>query len=201
MNKHILTKLIALVFACCFQSAQATPLISVKMPGDTGNYTTTVGSLFDSNIYINSIADLGGFDFTLTYDSAKFSVQSFDSGSIFGAANTDTLAKTLAPGAVRLYEAILLSSPLTQGLNITAPTLLGTVHFKALGTVTNSVVDILVNANTPVLSTFAGDPVALSKVNAFVTVTPPAAVPLHASALLFAPGLLAVFGLRKQKAA
>ena len=199
MNKSMFTKLIVLACACGIQNAYATPLLTVKLPGNSVNFSTTVNSLFDAKIFVDAIPDLGGFDFSLTFNSAKLSAESFDSASIFGAADTDTLANSIAPGTVSLSEAISQSSLLTQGLNITAPTLLGTVHFKALSTVALSPIDFLVNNDTPILSTFDGTSVLGSKQNAFVTITPAAAVPLPAAILSFVPGLFAVFGFAKRK--
>ena len=198
MNKNTLTKLIGLALVVCVQHVQATPLFTVKLPANSVNFTTSVNSLFDAKIFIDAIPDLGGFDFSLTFNSAKLSAESFDSASVFGVADTETLFNTITPGTVRLDEAISFSSPLTQGLNITAPTLLGTVHFKALSTVALSPIDFLVNDDTPILSTFDGTSALGSKQNAFVTINP--AVPLSEPALSIAPALLAVFGLAKRKA-
>ena len=199
MNKSMFTKLAVLACVCGLQNAHATALLTVKLPGNSVNFATTVNSLFDANIFIDAIPDLGGFDLSLTFNSVRLSAVSFDSASIFGVGDTETLFNTIAPGAVRLSEAISLSSTLTQGLNITAPTLLGTVHFKALSTVALSPIDFLVNNDTPILSTFDGTSVLGSKQNAFVTIKPAAAVPLPAAALSFAPALLAVFGFAKRK--
>ena len=200
MNKNTLTKLVTLALVGCFQHAYAAPLLTVKLPGGSVNFTTTVNSLFDANIFIDAMPDLGFFDFTLTFNSTRLSAESFDSASIFGLANTDSITNAIAPGLATLSEQILGTSPLTQGLNITAPTLLGTVHFKALSTVALSPIDFLVNNDTPILSTFDGTSVLGSKQNAFVTINPAAAVPLPAAALSFAPALLALFGLAKRKA-
>ena len=199
MHKNTLTKVIALASVVCFQHVQALPLLTVKLPGNSVNFTTTVNSLFDAKIFIDAIPDLGFFDFSLTFNSAKLSAESFDSASIFGDANTESLANTISPGVVRLAEAISGTSPLTAGLNITAPTLLGTVHFKALSTVALSPIDFLVNNDTPILSDFNGNSVPGSKQNTSVTINPVAAVPLPAAILSFVPGLFAVFGFAKRK--
>jgi hypothetical protein len=196
MNKHILTKLIALAFVCYFHSAQAA-IISVKLPGDTSTYSTTVGSEFDANIYINSVADFAGFDFNLIYNTGKLSALTLTSGSIFGAADTETFASSIVPGTVHFAEAISSTSSLLAGLNINAPTLLGTIHFKALAT--TGAVNSPLTITNPILSDFNGNSLAGSIQTANVAITP-APVPLPASALLFAPGLLALFGLRKNKA-
>ena len=200
MNKNTVSKLAVLALLWNFHTAQALPLLNVKLPGNSANFSSNVGSLFDANIFVDAVPDLGGFDFTLTFDNTKLSAQSFDTASIFGAANTETLANTAGPGNVRLSDAISGLSPLTQGLNITAPTLLGTVHFKALSTAVNSSIDFLVNADTPVLSAFDGTSVAGSKQNAFVQVKA-AVVPLPASLVLFAPALMWAGALMRKRQA
>ncbi len=196
MNKHILTKLIALVFACYFHSAQAA-IISINLPGDTSTYSTTVGSEFDANIYINTISDFAGFDFNLTYNSAKLTALTLTSGSIFGAADTETFFSSITPGNVHFAEAISGTSSATTGQIINAPTLLGTIHFKALAT--TGALNTPLGVTNPIVSTFNGDSLGGSIQTANVAITP-APVPLPASAFLFAPGLLALFGLRKNKA-
>jgi Cohesin domain len=198
MNKHIVTKLIALVFSCYLYSTQAA-ILTVQLPGGGSTLDTTVGSFFDAGVYINSVQDFAGFDFSLTYDSTKMTALTLTSGVIFGAADTETFASSINPGVVHFAEVISGSSSLTGGLNITAPALLGTIHFQALNTVANSPVDILVNANPPILSDFSGNSIAGSEQGALVTINK-AVVPLPASGLLFAPGILALFGLRKNKA-
>lgn len=196
MNKYIMTKLLVLVFVCSFQSAQAAT-ITIKLPGDSSTYTTTVGALFDASIYIDSVPDFAGFDFNLTYNNTKLSGLTLTSGNIFGA-DTETFASSITPGVVHFAEAISFTSSATAGLTITAPTLLGTIHFQALNTGVNN----LLNITDPILSDFAGNSLGGSIETAFVTINPanPAPIPLPASALLFAPGLLALFGLRKRKA-
>jgi len=205
MSKNIFSKLIGLAFLCCFQSAQALPIMTIKMPGDSTNYTTTVNALFDANIYIDDIQDFGGFDFSLTYNGTKLSALSLTSGSIFGAADTETFFNSIAPSAAPFYEvhfaeAISAFSSLLVGFNIIAPTLLGTIHFKALSTVADSSIDFVVDANTPILSTFDGSSVNGGAQGALITINDslPAAVPLPTTAILFATGLLALFGLRKK---
>jgi hypothetical protein len=201
MNKHSFTTLAALAIALCCQNAEAAPLLSVQLPGNVNNYTTTIGSFFDAEIYIDDIPDLGGFDFSLTYDSSKLSAVSFTSASVFGAANTETIDKTLLPGTARLSEAISASSSLTQGLAITTPTLLATLHFRALDLVVDSPLEFFVDANTPIWSTFDGFSVAGSVQGAFVSIDDAAAaVPLPSTILLFAPGAMALFSVKKAKA-
>ncbi len=58
----------------------------------------------------------------------------------------------------------------------------------------------MLSITNPILSDFNGDSIGGSIQTAFVTITPAAAVPLPASAFLFASGLLTLFGLRKNKA-
>jgi hypothetical protein len=203
MNKHLFIKLIGLFFACFFSNAQAT-LLTVKLPGNTVNYTTTVGSTFDANIYIDSVADFAGFDFTLSFNSAKLSALSLTSGNIFSIADTDILANSITPSTVNYAEAISLSSLLPTGFNINAPTLLATVRFQALGIGVNN----LISFSALTLSDFIGTPIGATAQGAFVTinqaVVPPPPPPLQqvpepASAFLFATGLLALFGLRGNK--
>ena len=200
MHKNTLTKVIALASVVCFQHVQAA-LLTVKLPSNSVNFTTTVNSLFDAKIFIEDISNLGGFDFSLTFNSAKLFAESFESASIFGDAdNTLIIANTISSGVARLAEAIKGSSPLhPEGLKITAPMLLGTVHFKALSPVAFSPIDFSVNNDTPILSDFDGNSVAGSKQNASVTINPVAAVPLPAAILSFVPGLFAVFGFAKRK--
>lgn len=217
MNKYILIKLIALAFAGFLNTAQASTLLSIKLPGDALNYTTTVGSLFDAKIYANALPDLALFDFYLTFDSTKLKALSLTSAYVFGSDGTEanpnsTTSPTViygnsltSPGLYHFGETISGTSPtaLTAGLNITAPTLLGTIHFQTLATGANSSLSFSTNVNTPlILGDFAGNSVIQPGDTfqpASVSITP-SAVPLPASALLFAPGLLAVFGLRKKQA-
>ena len=200
MSKNILTKLIVIFFSFYFHSAQAL-VLTVQMPGGGSTFNTTVDSFFDVGIFIDDVLDLGGFDFKLTYDSTKLSALSLTSGSIFGAADTETFFNSIAPSAAPFYEihfaeAISAFSSLSAGFNIVAPTLLGTVHFQALSTGVNNLLDI----TDPIVSDFNGDSIGGSKQGAFVTITDrlPAAVPLPTTAILFATGLLALFGLRKK---
>jgi Cohesin domain len=193
MNKHIIPTMMALILACVFQGAQAA-IISIKLPGNSSTYSTTIDSEFDANIYMDSITDFAGFDLNFTYDSTTLSALTLTTGSIFGVDETETLANSITPGTVHLAEAISLSSPLTAGLDINAPTLLGTVHFKALATVVNN----LLSFANPILANFNGDSIGGDMQTAFVTITPAAAVPLPASIILFAPALLALFGIRKK---
>lgn len=206
MNISTLTKLIALGFGCFLNFAQAATL-TVEMPGNSLSYNTSVGSSFDAQIYVNGLPDFGSFDFSLSFDSTKLSALSLDSASIFGA-GSDTAyvlqsGVDLVPyvitsaggvGNVHFAEAISGTSALTAGLDIAAPTLLGTLHFTALATGANSLVNII----NPILSDFAGNQLGGTIQSAFVSIAPAAAVPLPAAAWLFAPGLLAVFGARKQ---
>lgn len=194
MKKHIFNHLMALVFACSFQTAQAA-VLTIDMPGDNLPYTTTVGAFFDANIYIDSVEDFAGFDFSVTYSAAKLQAISLTSGSIFGAAETETFADSILPGTVHFAEAISSESSLEAGLDINAPTLLGSIRFKALNTGVNSLVDF---ANTPIFSTFSGDSIGGSKQGAFVTINPAAVVPLPASLYMFGSALLGFIGFRKK---
>lgn len=193
MKKHALTKLFVLAFACCFQNAQAA-VLTVDMPGNNLPYTTSAGSLFDANIYINSVTDLAGFDFYISYSSAKLQALSLSSGNIFGASETETIYNSIVPNSIHFSEAISGLSSLTAGLNINAPALLATVHFKALTTGVNNLVTI----NNPILSDFVGNSLGGSIHGAYVTITPAAVVPLPASAILFGSALLGLAGLRKK---
>ena len=202
MNKHLFIKLAGLFLACFFSAAQAA-VLTVRLPSYPANYTTTVGSIFDANIFIDSVLDFGGFDFTLSFDSTKLSALSLTSGNIFGIADTDILINSITPGTVNYSEAISFTSALTAGFDITVPTLLATVSFQALSTG----VDNLINVTDLVLSDFGGDAIDASAQGAFVTIDPavvpppppPEHVPEPASAFLFATGILTLFGLRRQK--
>ena len=200
MNKHLFTKLIALTCLCLFHSAQASTTLTVKLPNNSNIYTTALGSFFDAKIYVDGLADFAGFDFNLTYNTANLSAQTLTTASIFGADTlsfANTITPTVGTGTIHFAEALSDTSPLTAGLNITVPTLLGTVHFKALKISANN----LLNFANPALYSFDGTSLAGSLQGANIAVTAAsAAVPLPASALLFAPGLLALFGLRKNKA-
>lgn len=202
MNKHLVTKLIALAIAGVFHSAEATTL-SISLPNSSNIYSTAVGSFFDAKIYVNGLPDFAGFDFSLTYNSNNLSAQSLSSGSIFG---TDTLSfansisTSASTGTIHFAEALSYTSPLTEGLNIAAPTLLGTIHFKALNISTNNAINI----TNPQVYSFDGTSLAGTLQGASINITAapvvPAPVPLPASALLFAPGLLSIFAAKKRKA-
>lgn len=203
MNKHLFIKLAGLFFACFFSNAQAIPFLTVQLPSHPANYTTTVGSTFDANIYIDSVADFAGFDFTLSFSPTKLSALSLTSGNIFGIADTDILANSITSSTVNYAEAISFTSALTAGLNINVPTLLATVKFQALSTGANN----LINFTSLTLSDFIGDSIGASAQGALVTINsavvppppPPHQVPEPASAFLFTTGILALFGLRRNK--
>lgn len=190
MKKYLVTPLLAL--ALMGSSAQAA-VLTIDMPGDNLPFTTTVGAFFDANVYINSIADFGGFDLSVSYSTTKLQAVSLTSAYVFGETETETLASDITPGLVHFAEAISFESSLDAGLAINAPTLLGTVRFKALNTGINNLVDIF----NPVISSFSGDPVGGTKQGAFVTINQ-APVPLPASLYLFGSALLAGFRLRKK---
>lgn len=205
--KHLMIKLILPACVGLFHSAQAAQL-TVKLPNNSNIYTTALGSFFDADIYVDDSANLGnlnqfaGFDISLSYDSTNLSAESLISASIFGA-ETDpvAIANSITPGAglgtINFVETLIFSAPSSSFLNITVPRLLGTVQFKALNVSNNNMLNItdlkLFNAGDLVNSSALG-------ANIGITAAPAAAVPLPASALLFAPGLLAMFGVRKNKA-
>lgn len=199
----------ALAFVGFFNNTQASTLLSIKLPGDTTAYTTTVGSFFDAYIYADALPNFGGFDFNLTYDSSKMSALTLTSASIFGAGtDTEIFGNTISTnvathtGTVHFGETISGTSPLNElgvGVDINAPTLLGTLHFQALAVGANSFLNI---TNPPLLFDFN----AASLIKPGDTLQPAgvtinvAAVPLPGSALFIASGLLTVFGLRKSNA-
>jgi len=213
MKKLTLTKLLALSFAGCLQYAQASTL-AVNFPGNSLNYTTTVGSSFDASIYASGFANLGFFDFSIIYDSTKLSALSLDSASIFGTGSdttyflTDaggnfvpyTITNAAGKGNVHFTESISGTSALnTSGFDATQSTLLGTLHFKALATGVNS--QVTIDSPSASLTDAAGNTLAGVIQGALVTINQPAAVPLPAAFWLFAPGLLAVFGKKRLSAA
>lgn len=200
MNKHLLTKLIALTFVGLFQTTEAAT-INLQFPNGQNIYSAAKNSIFDANIYVNDVNDLAGFDFDLTYNS-NLSVQLLTSGNIFGD-DTESFASTINPGVgatlgrIHFAESTLSAT----GLNITTPTLLGTVKFKALNISTGNFLSITADAVSPlqllILSDGNGPATGVTGGTVHITAAP---VPLPASALLFAPGLLAVFGIKKNKA-
>ncbi|WP_020481950.1 cohesin domain-containing protein [Methylomonas sp. MK1] len=208
MNKHLLTKLLALAFVGFFQTTEAATL-NLKFTDDTNIRSFAKGSFFDVKIYINSVNDLAGFDFDLTYNSTNLFAQSLTSSSIFGA-DTEALASisTITPGVGaalgKIHFAELLSGgSVTTGLNITAPTLLGTVKFKALNISAGNALSIIPDPiYTPAQLLFLSDGSgpATTTIGATVHVTAPAAVPLPTSAFLFVPGLLGVLGFGRKRA-
>ncbi|MFZ4704094.1 MAG: cohesin domain-containing protein [Candidatus Methylumidiphilus sp.] len=200
MNKHLLPRFIALL-ACCFLSDAQAALLTTEMPNGLAIYTTALDSMFDAKIMINSVPDLGSIDFTLTYDNSKLNALSIDSGFIFDAANTYTPSgtPTWTGGTIHFAEAIEGTSPLTAGINVTAPTLVATIHFKAMGIAAG--VNNVINPTGLTLSDFDGNSVGGSFQQAFVTVTQPAAaVPVPATIWLFGLGLagLGFFGKRRK---
>jgi Cohesin domain len=194
MKKYLISKLLAAFLFCYIQSGYSA-VLSVQMPNGGSTFNTTVGTVFDAKILINTVSDFAGFDFNLAYDSTKLTALSLTSGNIFGADDSEVFVNSITPGSVKYAEAIAADSPALAGLNLNAPTLLATVQFRALVTGVNSLLDI----TNPILSDFNGDSIAGTKQGAFVTITP-AAVPLPASLFLFLPGLFAVFGQGKKKA-
>jgi hypothetical protein len=197
MNKYLLPKFIALL-ACCFLNNAQAALITIEMPNGLATYTAPLDSEFDAKIMINSVPDLGSIDFTLTYNNSKLNALSLDSGFIFGADNTATAPGTpvWTGGNIHFAEAIDGTSSLTAGINVTVPTLVATIHFKAVGTGVNNVI----NPTSLTLSDFAGIPIGGSFQQAFVTVTPAAAVPIPAAVWLFGSALagLGFFGKRRK---
>lgn len=201
MNKNLAAKLIALAAFGFVHGAEATTL-SVVLPNNTNVYSTAVGSFFDANIYVDGLPDFAGFDFGLTYNSTNLSAQSLTSGSIFGA-DTVSFANTISPGvggagSIHFAESLSDTSAATVGLNIAAPTLLGTIHFKALNISANNVINIV---NPPLIYSYNGTSLGGTLQAGSVSITAaPAAVPLPASAFLFVPGLFAALGFRKNNA-
>jgi hypothetical protein len=206
MKFSILKYLTVLAMAGFLNSATAATL-TIEFPGNSLNYSTSTGSSLDAQIYVDGLPDFGSFDFNIIYDSNKLSALSLDSASIFGAGSDTayglqslgnyvpyTISTSGGVGDVHFAEAISGTSALTAGLNITGPTLLGTLHFTALATAANS----LVNITSPILSDFAGTQLSGTVQAAYVTITPAAVVPLPAAVWLFAPFLLAVFAMKKQ---
>ena len=198
MNKHLLTKLITLAIVGLFNTAEAATL-SIKFPDNTNVYTTAINSVFDANLYVDGLPDFGGFDLYLTYDSTKLSAQSLTTASVFGA-NTDvSFANSISPGSIHFAEALSFDAPETK--TIDAPTLLGTIQFKALA-LTPDGVSFGINISNPAIYTFDGTSLGGTLQGGNVRVTAaPAAVPLPAAGFLFVPGLLTIFGFsRKNKA-
>ncbi len=196
MNKHMLIKFMALAFVGSFQIADAAiPNLSVKLPGNTSVYTSSVGAVFNADIYIDSVDDFALFDFNLSFNSAKLEALSLTSASVFGAADTETFFNAITPGKVHFAETISGTSALASGINIAAPTLLGTIQFKALSSCINN----FINFTNPIIATWDSTSLAGSALPANVTISPAAAVPLPASVFLFLPGLFAVFAGRKHK--
>jgi len=197
MNKNFISCLAALIISGASYNAQAA-LVTTEMPNGTATYSTPVDSLFDAKIMIDSIPDLGSIDFMLTYNTSKLTALSVDSGNIFGAADTFVApgTPTWTGGTVHFAEAIDATSSLTAGITVTAPTLVATIHFKAVGTGVNSII----NPTSLILSDFNGDSVGGSFQQAFVTITP-AAVPIPAAAWLFISAMvgLGFWGKRREK--
>jgi len=198
MNKHLLTKLMALTFVGLFQTIEAAT-INLQFPNGQNIYSAAKNSIFDANIYVNDVNDLAGFDFDLTYNSTNLSAQLLTSGNIFGD-DTVSFASTITPGVGATLGRIHFaeSTLSTTGLNITTPTLLGTVKFKALNISLGNFLSITADPISPsqllFLSDGSGPATGITGGTVHITAAP---VPLPASALLFAPGLLAVFGFRK----
>jgi len=198
MNKHLLTKLMALAFVGFFQTAEAATL-NLQFPNGQDIYSAAKNSIFDAKIYVNNVNDLAGFDFDLTYNSTNLSAQLLTSGNIFGL-DTVSFASTITPGVGTTLGRIHFaeSTLSTTGLNITSPTLLGTVKFKALNISQGNFLSITADPVSPsqllFLSDGSGPATGITGGTVHITAAP---VPLPASALLFAPGLLAVFGFRK----
>ncbi len=203
MNKHLLTKLMALTFVSLFQTTEAAT-INLQFPNGQNIYSAAKNSIFDAKIYVNDVNDLAGFDFDLTYNSSNLSAELLTSDNIFGA-DAVSFASTITPGVGATLGRIHFaeSTLSTTGLNITTPTLLGTVKFKALNISLGNFLSITADPVSPsqllFLSDGSGPATGVTGGTAHITAAP-AAVPLPASALLFAPGLLAIFGFRKKHA-
>lgn len=196
MNKHLLTKLVVLAMAGFFNTAEATTL-SIKFPDNSNVYTTALNSVFDANIYVDGLTDFAGFDLYLTYDRTKLAAQSLTSATVFGADTDVGFANSIAPGSIHFAEALSFEALETKAIN--APTLLGTVKFKALA-ITPVGVSYAINISNPAIYTFDGTSLAGTLQGGNVRVTAaPANVPLPTAVFLFAPGLLAVFGMGRNK--
>ncbi|MCQ8115861.1 cohesin domain-containing protein [Methylomonas rosea] len=202
MNKNLFIRLLALAAAGFFHTAEATTL-SLKFPNNSNIYTTTVGSFFDANIYVDGLPDFGAFDLTLTYNSNNLSAQSLNSTSIFGTDDSAVFINTITPGiggsgSIHFAEDLSPTSSANAGLNITGPTLLGTITFKALSVSAINTAYLINFSASSEIYTFDGTSIGGTAQGGNVKVTAvPAAVPLPASIFLFVPGLLAVFGARK----
>ena len=197
MNIQKFLRLAALALVGASNLAQAADF-TARLPGDTVNFTTTVGSVFDANIYVNNAADFAGFNFTLTYDSSKLTALAFTSATVFGAPNTDILSNSVLPGSLNLSEAISLSSPLTAGIVITTPTLLATVHFRADAVNLNNFLNF--DPSDFACSTFNGDSCAAINTAQGANVTIKAsAVPVPASGALMLLSV-SICGLLRQGA-
>lgn len=185
----------ALAMVGFFHTAEATTL-SIKFPDNSNVYTTALNSVFDANIYVDSLADFAGFDLYLTYDRTKLAAQSLTSATVFGADTDVGFANSIVPGSIHFAEALSFDALETKTIN--APTLLGTVKFKALA-LTPVGVSYAINISNPAIYTFDGTSLAgtLQGGNVRVTAAP---VPLPAAAFLFAPGLLGIFGIGRNKA-
>jgi hypothetical protein len=194
MNKNLIAKLIVLATTGFFHSAEATTL-TIILPNNTNTYTTSVGSFFDAGIYVDGLPDFAGFDFNIVYNSNNLSALTLTSGDIFGT-DTETFANTISPGSIHFAQGLSATSAATTGLNIAAPTLLGTVHFQAL----NINASIPVDITNPIIYSFDGTSLNGNLLGAKVIVTA-APVPLPIPSLLFASGLLAAFGLNKKQRA
>lgn len=199
MNKHLLTKLMALTFVGLFQTTEAATL-NLQFPNGQDIYSAAKNSIFDAKIYVNNVNDLAGFDFDLTYNSTNLSAQLLTSGDVFGS-DTVSFASTITPGATLGRIHFAESTLSTTGLNITTPTLLGIVKFKALNISQGNFLSISADPVSPTqllfLSDGNGPATGVTGGTVHITAAP---VPLPASALLFAPGLLAVFGVKRNKA-
>jgi len=196
MSKKLIVKLIVLAVTGFFHNAEATTL-TITLPNKTNTYTTSVGSFFDAGIYVDGLPDFAGFDFNIVYNSNNLSALTLTSGDIFGT-DTETFSNTISPGSIHFAQALSATSTAASGLNITAPTLLGTVHFEAL----NINASIPVNITNPIIYSFDGSSLSgnLQGAKVIVTAAPPA-VPLPLPAFLFASGLLAAWGLKKKQGA
>lgn len=166
------------------------------MPNGLGNYTTSVNLLFDVKIMINSIADLGSIDFTLTYSTSKLSVLGVDSGNIFGLADTFVPpgTPTWTGGTVHFAEAIDAASSLTTGINVAVPSLVAVIHFKTVNTGSNTII----NPTSLILSDFSGNSVAGSFQQGIVTITA-AAVPIPAAVWLFTSTIIGLGLMGKRR--
>lgn len=187
----------ALLTACAFLSTTQAATLSIQLPNNSNLFTTTTDSIFDARIFVDGLPDFGGFDLVLNFNSTRLQAISLTTNSIFGVAETETFANSVNPGSVHFAESISGTTSLTEGLNISGPTLLGTIQFKALATGLNNLISF---SNAPLIYDYYGTSLGGTLQNANVTINEPAAVPLPTSVIIFVSGLLSMFGFRTKKA-